>query len=247
LIKRLFPFRKRFDLHTSGNSATTSALRLTTSFGEAPMRHSFRLGLAFVYFLFTLGVAVLAAGTAYGQASTSAGAIQGTISDPNGAVLPGSTVALTNLDTSARKVLTTDSAGFYSIASLVPGRYQLVVSAENFAKVSTTLTVQIGTVTNGDLKLKIGKTSEQVIVSTDTLQVNTSQSTVEGVLTSQQIDNLPISGRNFLDLSQLEPGVQLQSGETFDPTNDNYYVSREDYNAPKGIHLFFRVGLKIKF
>ncbi len=196
------------------------------------MRHSFRLGLAFVYFLFTLGVAVLAAGTAYGQASTSAGAIQGTISDPNGAVLPGSTVALTNLDTSARKVLTTDSAGFYSIASLVPGRYQLVVSAENFAKVSTTLTVQIGTVTNGDLKLKIGKTSEQVIVSTDTLQVNTSQSTVEGVLTSQQIDNLPISGRNFLDLSQLEPGVQLQSGETFDPTKAGY--SSISFNGVNG-------------
>ncbi len=169
---------------------------------------------------------------ANGQATTAAGAIQGTISDPKGASLPGAQITVTSLDTGAEKVLTADSAGFYSVASLVPGRYRVSVTATGFSKTITTLTVQIGTTTNGDLKLKLGTATEEVVVSSEALTVNTVQSTVEGVLTEQQIDSLPISGRNFLDLSQLEPGVQLQSGETFDPTKAGY--SSISFNGVNG-------------
>ncbi len=52
--------------------------------------------------------------------------------------------------------------------------------------------------------------------------MNTEQATVQGVLTSEQIENLPINGRNFLDLAQLEPGVQIQDGGTFDPTKNGF-------------------------
>ncbi len=52
--------------------------------------------------------------------------------------------------------------------------------------------------------------------------MNTEQSTVQGVLTGDQIDKLPVDGRNFLDLAQLEPGVQIQDGQTFDPTKAGY-------------------------
>lgn len=169
---------------------------------------------------------------AYGQASAAAGSLQGTISDPNGANIPNATVTITNAATGGQKVLTTDSSGFYNAGSLVPGKYQVVVSASGFAKTTTTVTVQIGVTSNGDLKLKVGSATESVEVSTETLQVNTTQSTVEGVLTEQQIDNLPVSGRNFLDLSQLEPGVQLQSGETFDPTKAGY--SSISFNGVNG-------------
>jgi hypothetical protein len=156
------------------------------------------------------------------QATTAAGAIQGVVTDPGGAALPGASITITNLATGAKRALETDSAGFYSVASLTPGKYQIDATAQGFATTTTTFTVQIGTTTNGDLRLKLGSASEQVVVSTEAIQVNSVQSTVEGVLTEQQIDNLPISGRNFLDLSQLEPGVQLQSGESFDPTKAGY-------------------------
>jgi hypothetical protein len=177
-------------------------------------------------------VAVSSVPAAYGQATNAAGAIQGTIGDPKGAILPGATVTITNVDTTAQKVLVTDSNGFYSIASLVPGRYRIAVTAPGFATTTATVTVQIGNTTNGDIKLKVGNATEQVIVSSEALQVNTSQSTVEGVLTAQQIDNLPISGRNFLDLSQLEPGVQLQDGAGFDPTKGGY--SSVSFNGVNG-------------
>ncbi len=159
---------------------------------------------------------------ASGQATTTAGAIQGTVSDPQGASLAGATVTITSMGTGAKRTLTVDSAGFYSISSLVPGQYQIAVDAPGFSKSVATLTVQIGTTTNGNIKLSVGSASTEVVVNSEALQVNTVQSTVQGVLTAEQIDNLPISGRNFLDLSQLEPGVQLQSGETFDPTKAGY-------------------------
>ena len=170
--------------------------------------------------------------TAYSQSTTAAGAIQGTITDPSGAILPGSQVTVTEVGTGAKKTLLADSSGFYSVASLVPGQYQVSATSAGFATTTTTLTVQIGNTANGNLKLKLGAATEQVIVNSAALQVNTVQSTVQGVLTEEQIDNLPISGRNFLDLAQLEPGVQLQDGAGFDPTKGGY--SSVSFNGVNG-------------
>ncbi len=188
--------------------------------------------------LFVLGVALAVAlalplaPVAHAQATNAAGAIQGTISDQNGANLPRAQIVITEVATGLKKTLTTDSAGFYSVASLVPGRYQIVVSGAGFSNATTVITVQIGNTSTANIKLKVGSATENVVVSSEALQVNTVQSTVQGVLGSQAIDNLPISGRNFLDLSQLEPGVQLQDGSGFDPTKGGY--SSVSFNGVNG-------------
>src|ERR1700730_5365925 len=143
----------------------------------------------------------------YGQATTAAGAIQGTISDTNGAAIQNAEITLTNLGTNVAKKITTDSSGFYGSGSLVPGQSTLSVTATGFSTTTVTLTVQIGNVANGNVKLQVGSATEQVEVSASDIGVNTTQSTVGGVLTSKQIDSMPLSGRNFLDLAQLEPGV----------------------------------------
>ncbi len=169
---------------------------------------------------------------AFAQATNSAGAIQGTVTDASGAIVPSATVTITELATGTVRTITTDSAGFYSLASLNPGSYRVSITAAGFAKTMTTLSVQIGATATANLTLKVGAATEEVLVSADALQVNTVQSTVQGVLTEQQIDTLPISGRNFLDLAQLEPGVQLQSGETFDPTKAGY--SSISFNGVNG-------------
>jgi hypothetical protein len=177
------------------------------------------LGLSFAL---TLATTTLSPSASYGQASTAAGSLQGTILDPAGAALPGASIVVTNLGTSNKKSFTADKAGFYSAGSLVPGSYKITVTTQGFSTQEKTVVVQIGTVTNGDVHMTIGATTEVVSISSDTIGVNTTQSTVSGVLTADQIDSLPINGRNFLDLAQLEPGVQLQSGETFDPTKAGY-------------------------
>ncbi len=82
--------------------------------------------------------------------------------------------------------------------------------------------MNVSVVAGGNFKLSVGQSSETVTVQAGAVQTNTEQSSVQNTLTSQQIDTLPVNGRNFLDLAQLEPGVQLQSGETFDPTKAGY-------------------------
>jgi hypothetical protein len=84
------------------------------------------------------------------------------------------------------------------------------------------ITVKVDQTANGNATLVVGDSSETVDVSASDLQVNTIQATVQGVLTSTQIANLPVNGRNFLDLAQLEPGVQIQDGQNFDPTKAGY-------------------------
>jgi hypothetical protein len=164
----------------------------------------------------------LPAATAYGQATAVNGSIQGTITDPSNAVLPNVKVSIKSLSTGAAKTLHTDSAGFYTSGPLIPGTYVIDVVAVGFAEVRSTTKVEIGVATSGNLKLPIAKGQEIVEVNAGTVQVNTEQSNVGDVLTTEQIQTLPVNGRNFLDLAQLEPGVQLQSGQSFDPTKAGY-------------------------
>ena len=174
--------------------------------------------------MFGIPVLIVAATTfSYGQAtSVNGGSIQGAITDPSGAVVPGSSVTITSVDTSSAKTVTTDSAGYYSVGPLNPGSYTVVVAKPGFQNLSVTTVIRTGTATNGSFKMTLGSSNETVEVNAGALQVNTEQIGVSGVVTREQIESLPINGRNFLDVAQLQPGVILQSGETFDPTKAGY-------------------------
>ena len=162
-------------------------------------------------------------GMSLGQATSSnGGSIQGTISDPSGAVLPNANVLITGTDTGFTRTLTTDSAGFYSVGPLNPGPYTVSVSMPGFLKLDVKTFVKTGTVTSGSFKLTLGSSTETVEVNAAALQVNTDQPGVSDVISRAQIESLPINGRNFLDVAQIQPGVILQSGETFDPTKAGY-------------------------
>lgn len=159
---------------------------------------------------------------AWSQATNTSGSIQGTITDPSGAILPGATVLITNSGTKQNKSVTTDSAGFYTSGPLTPGSYTITVTDAGFSQVQATAVVQISTISTNNYKLAVGTSAQVVTVEANGIQVNSEQSNVGSVITPQQIENLPVQGRNFLDLAQLEPGVQLQSGQSFDPTKAGY-------------------------
>jgi hypothetical protein len=159
----------------------------------------------------------------YGQAtSVNGGAIQGSITDPSGAVVPGATVTIKGTDTGSLKTTTTDSAGLYNVGPLNPGPYTITISRSGFQQLEVTTVVRTGTVTPGSFKLTLGSSSETVEVNAGALQVNTDQIGVAGVITREQIDSLPVNGRDILDYAQLQPGVILQSGQSFDPTKAGY-------------------------
>ncbi len=156
------------------------------------------------------------------QVTNATGTIQGTVTDSSGSAVPGAKVTLTQPSTGSSKVITATGSGYYSAGSLVPGQYTVTVEAGGFAKTSEDLTVRVGVSTNGDVKLGIGAASIMVEVQASAIQVDTQQTQIAGVLNQEQIANLPVNGRNFLDLAQLQPGVQIQDGTNFDPTKNGF-------------------------
>jgi hypothetical protein len=170
-----------------------------------------------------LGSATLPTPAAFAQAvSVNGGSIQGTITDNTGAVVPGATIIVTGIDTGSKATVTTDSRGYWSLGPLNPGNYDVVVTAGGFQKTDVKTVIHTGTATSGNFKLTVGSSAQTIEVNAGAVQLNTDQAGVSDVITSQQIKNLPVNGRNFLDLAQIEPGVILQSGESFDPTKAGY-------------------------
>ena len=156
------------------------------------------------------------------QTTISTGSIQGTVTDPSGAVVSGAKVTITERSQGSVATLSTNSAGAYNSGALVPGNYVVRVEASGFKASQMPVTVQVDNTASANIKLQVGQMSETVEVEAESVQVNTEQATVQGVLTANQIENLPVNGRNFLDLAQLEPGVQIQDGTNFDPTKVGY-------------------------
>ena len=167
-------------------------------------------------------LALLTAAPMTAQVSNATGNIQGVITDPTGAVVPEAKVTILNKATGRTIDSTSTSSGVYTSGSLVPGVYTVRVEATGFQTTELTATVQVGSTTGGNIKLQVGSSNTTVEVKGEEIRVNTEQVTVQGVVTREQIETLPINGRNFLDLAQLEPGVQIQDGGGFDPTKNGF-------------------------
>ncbi len=156
------------------------------------------------------------------QTTISTGSIVGSVSDPSGAVISGATVTITNPATGQAIEIATNSSGSFNSGALVPGNYKVLISAKSFTSAETTVTVQVGNTATVNLKLQIGNHEEVVEVPDSAQQVNTEQATMQGVLTEDQIEKLPVNGRNWLDLAQLEPGVQIQDAANFGFGKDGF-------------------------
>ena len=176
-----------------------------------------RLGLLFPLAV-SLLLSVSSAPPVRAQATIATGSIQGTILDSSGAAVPGAKITITNKDTGQVSVVPVTSAGAYTSGAVVPGNYAVRAEAKGFKTIEQGVVVRVGVTSGVNLTLQVGTQSTVIEVAAETVAVNTEQASVQGVLTKEQIENLPINGRNFLDLAQLEPGVQIQDGADFDPT-----------------------------
>lgn len=172
---------------------------------------------------FTLILALFSlAPPSFAQTTVGTGSIVGTVIDPTGALISGAEITITNVATGQAINLTTNSSGSFNSGVLIPGNYKTQVSAKGFSSAEAAVTVLVGNTAAVNVKLQIGNRKEIIEVQDSAAQVNTEQPTVQGVLNEQQIENLPVNGRNFLDLAQLEPGVQIQDGVNFGNGKDGY-------------------------
>ncbi len=182
----------------------------------------FVLLLAFLAASVVLGSSALLAPPAAAQATISSGSIQGTVVDPQGSAVANAKVLISNKSSGHIIQLSTTGIGGFNSGPITPGSYVVRIEVKGFKTVELPVTVSLGIVAQANVQLEIGSETTIVSVEANALSVNLEQATVQDVITSKQIEELPVDGRNFLDLASLEPGVQVQDGATFDPTKNGF-------------------------
>ena len=135
-------------------------------------------------------------------AQDATGKITGVVTDPSGAVVANASVTVTNLETNSRKDIHTDSSGFYQALPLPIGKYKVTASASGFEKVTMVPqnALEINQNMRVDIQLPVGKLTDTVVVESTGSQVETENATVGAVVTGEAIFELPLNGRNTLDL-----------------------------------------------
>jgi len=188
----------------------------------AQLKASRRTCSCFIGWMAACLLAILTIQSALAQTTISTGSIQGVVTDPSGAVLRGAKVTILNKANGQSVSAVTNDAGAYVSGAIAPGLYEVRVESTGFKTTVQPVNVQLNTTSTANAKLSLGDSNQVVEVQAESVSVNTEQATVQGILTAQQIQNMPINGRNFMDLAQLEPGVQIQDGGTFDPTKNGF-------------------------
>jgi hypothetical protein len=140
-------------------------------------------------------------------AQTDTGRVRGTVSDPQGAILSGATVKLTNVDTSASKTTVSNDQGSYDFDAVPRGRYKVEVQQKGFRSASADFVVEVSQVKQVNVQLEVGAATEVVDVSGAVPLIDLETSTTGEVIQGRQITELPLNGRNFTQLALLTPGV----------------------------------------
>jgi Carboxypeptidase regulatory-like domain/TonB dependent receptor/TonB-dependent Receptor Plug Domain len=139
----------------------------------------------------------------------SAGTILGTVVDSQNARIPGVNMVITNSGTGIATTVKTDSSGLYSAPSLPIGTYSVTASKDGFETVTQSpITLTVGRSAVVDITLPVGQVSSQVQVEADAPVVETSSSSVSYLIGEKEVRDLPLNGRNLMQLTLLAPGVQ---------------------------------------
>jgi outer membrane receptor protein involved in Fe transport len=160
--------------------------------------------------------------TSFAQATASA-TLEGTVTDKAQAVIKGATVTVSNKATGVTRTTSTNDAGVYRFELLAAGKYDIRVSASGFASaVTESAELLVGRATTLDYNLNPGAAAETVTVTAETPIVDTQKTDVGLNITPQQLNDLPLNGRDFANLAILAPGAKPV--DSYDPTKNRIAV-----------------------
>jgi hypothetical protein len=143
-------------------------------------------------------------------AQTSFGSIVGTITDQSGAIVPGAVVTLTNLGTSERRTVESDTSGNYQFVNLVPGNYRVDIEMSGFKRLTREVQVAVLSTTRVDAAMEVGDIGQTVEVTGQTALLQTDSASVGQVVEGRTVTEMPLNGRNVFNLIALVPGVVPQ-------------------------------------
>jgi hypothetical protein len=191
-------------------------------------------------------------------AQNYAGAVRGTVTDPSGAAVAGATVALRDVGNNASTETTTTDTGNFFFGNVSVGTYEITIKAGSFKEYDAKdVEVHVSTTTEVNAKLTMGSASEVISVEASDIQVQTTTADVGAVIEGTQVRELPLNGRNFMALTQLQPGVSannqfdskdkgLQGGSDFsvngNPSTNNLFlidgVNNNDVGSNRTILIY---------
>ncbi|MEO6213693.1 MAG: TonB-dependent receptor [Vicinamibacterales bacterium] len=153
-----------------------------------------------------LGIIGLCPSAAAAQVTTAT--LAGVVTDETGGALPGATITVRSMETDATRVVTTDGDGRYRAAALEPGLYEVTVELQGFQKTRRAgIRLSLGQSLGLDMTLGVGKVEDVITVTGEASVIDTSRSSVSAVVDARQIRELPLNGRDFSQLTLLQPGV----------------------------------------
>jgi hypothetical protein len=151
------------------------------------------------------------------HAQVAGGTLSGTITDPSGRAVPQAQILITNVATGVDRTITTNADGFYTAVNLLPGEYQIKITATGFnTEIKTGITMNVGAQQTFDLALHVGTVSHTVEVTTEAPAVQVSSSEISATVNATTVRELPLNGRSWTDLAALQPGVEtIQTQPSF--------------------------------
>jgi len=152
------------------------------------------------------------------------GSIVGAVTDPSGSAVPGASVTLTNIGTSERRTATSNVEGNYEFVNLVPGRYRIDLEKPGFKHLTRDdIEVQVQASVRVDAPMQVGEVGQTVEVSAQAPLLQSETSSLGTIVESRKVQEMPLNGRNVINLVTLVPGVVAQGQSMQNPTGQNIF------------------------
>ncbi len=181
---------------------------------------------------------LLAVAPAFAQGTT--GAIEGKVTDDQGLALPGANVTATRPSTGFTRSTVTDAGGVFRLPGLLVGAYTVKVELAGFGASTLSVIVNVAATTTPEVRMRVAGQAEQVTVMAETPIIDSTDSGVGEIITSAQIENLPLNGRQFGNLAALAPGVSL--GFHTDPTKSTQFAPQVGGGGGRNINYLIDGG-----
>ncbi len=186
--------------------------------------------------VFLLAFALISLSSAPLFAQGTAGRILGSVTDQSGGAIAGASVIVTDVARNAPRTLTTDQAGEYNVGNLLPGQYKVHAEAKGFKTFERTgITLEVAAEIRVDVQLQPGEISQTITVNEDVPLVETTNAELGATLQSAIIADVPLNGRNFENLLQLNPGVTIYPGGSGNSQSANGARAHDNVYMVNGI------------
>jgi hypothetical protein len=168
-----------------------------------------------------LAVTVVVANPAHAQVAGAT--LTGTVKDTSGGIIPNAEITITDVATAVTRTVSSGSAGLYTAPNLLPGNYEVRVAASGFrTALEKGITLTVGAQQVLDITMQVGQMAQSIEVTAEAPTVELASSSIDAVVSSTTVRELPLNGRSWTDLAALQPGISVITTQPAQSENRGY-------------------------